>query len=48
MAHEGRRFYRMTLHQRIQHVVAVATFSALVLTGFPMKFAGEPWSYPLI
>jgi cytochrome b subunit of formate dehydrogenase len=38
----------MTLHQRIQHIFCFATFSTLVLTGFPIKFAGEPWSYPLI
>lgn len=40
-------FYRLTLHQRIQHVVAMVAFSILVLTGFPLKFAGVAWSYPL-
>ena len=48
MSHGGPRFYRMTLHQRIQHVLVMFTFGTLVLTGFPIKFAGEAWSYPLI
>ena len=47
MSHGGPRFYRMTLHQRIQHLVAFTTFAGVVLTGFPLKFAGEAWTYPL-
>jgi cytochrome b subunit of formate dehydrogenase len=49
MSNTGERtFYRLTLHQRIQHVVAMVAFSVQVLTGFPLKFAGAAWSYPLI
>ncbi len=45
---QERTFYRITLHQRIQHVVIMITFSIQVLTGFPLKFSGVAWSYPLI
>ena len=45
---QGRLFYRMTLNQRIQHLLMVVTFSVQVLTGLPLKFAGAPWTFPLI
>ncbi len=45
---EERLFYRMTLTQRIQHLVMAVTFSIQVLTGLPVKFAGAPWTLPLI
>lgn len=42
---QGRRmFSRMTVSQRIQHWLLVATFGLLVLTGMPMRFAGNPAS----
>ena len=45
---EGRLFYRMTLTQRVQHLLITVTFSIQVLTGLPLKFAGYPWTQPLI
>ncbi len=44
----GRLFYRTTLHQRIQHIVIMVTFALQCLTGYPLKFSGAAWSYPLI
>ncbi len=43
-----RQFYRLTLHQRIQHTLIMITFALQVLTGLPIKFAEAAWSYPLI
>jgi formate dehydrogenase subunit gamma len=45
---QGKSFYRITLHQRIQHVIILVSFSVLVLTGMPLKFANANWCYPLI
>ncbi len=39
-----RRLTRFTVHQRAQHWVLFATFTALVLTGFPIKFADRDWA----
>jgi len=44
----GRKFYRLTLFQRIQHNMIMLTFLFVVLTGFPLKFHGAAWTYPLI
>ena len=44
----GKKFYRLTLNQRIQHNLIMLTFTLVVLTGFPLKFAGASWTYPLI
>ncbi|MBI5788540.1 MAG: hypothetical protein HZA78_06785 [Candidatus Schekmanbacteria bacterium] len=44
----GKMFYRLTLNQRIQHVVIMITFSMVVMTGFSLKFHGASWTYPLI
>ncbi|MFA5865589.1 MAG: cytochrome b/b6 domain-containing protein [Phycisphaerae bacterium] len=42
---EGRKFLkRFTPHQRIQHWVLFISFTTLVITGFPIKFADESWS----
>lgn len=41
-------FYRMTLNQRIQHTLGIFTFAFLVMTGLPLKFAGEPWALYII
>jgi cytochrome b subunit of formate dehydrogenase len=32
-------FIRMTLSQRIQHVLIIISFITLALTGFPLRFA---------
>ena len=42
---EGRRrLIRFTPAQRVQHWILVVLFAALVVTGFPMKFASHLWS----
>ncbi len=42
---EGRRrLTRFTPHQRLQHWFLVVMFTTLVVTGFPIKFADDPWS----
>lgn len=38
------RLVRFSIGQRIQHWVLAGLFILLVLTGFPMKFAHEPWA----
>src|SRR5690606_29900561 len=35
---------RFTPHQRVQHRVLFASFTALVITGFPIKFADRAWA----
>ncbi len=39
---------RFTPHQRIQHWILAASFTLLVLTGFPIKFADRPWAEWLV
>jgi len=42
---EGRRrLTRFSVNQRVQHWVLAVFFAALVVTGFPMKFADQPWA----
>lgn len=43
-----RRFKRMTLNQRIQHIVLMTSFFTLVLTGFPLTFPSSPASPEII
>ncbi len=42
-----RRFERFTLNERMQHVVLLATFMILVITGFALKFPDSWWALPL-
>lgn len=37
-----RRFKRMTLNQRIQHVTLMTSFFTLVITGFPVTYPNNP------
>ena len=37
-------FYRLTLNQRIQHVILAVTVVFLVLTGMPLKFHDASWA----
>ncbi len=47
--HEGRRaLSRFTPHQRVQHWLLVLSFTALVVTGFPIKFADKAWAAWLV
>jgi len=46
---QGReRLKRFTPHQRVQHWILFASFTALVLTGFPLKFADHNWAEWLV
>ena len=36
-------FHRLTLNQRIQHIVIFTTFTLLALTGLPLKFHHTAW-----
>ncbi|MCK5255333.1 MAG: hypothetical protein KAQ81_04865, partial [Deltaproteobacteria bacterium] len=44
----GERFFlRLTLNQRIQHIVLILSFSILALTGMPMKYFHSSWGASL-
>jgi cytochrome b subunit of formate dehydrogenase len=43
-----RVFERLTLNERIQHVVLLVTFIILALTGFALKFPDTWWARPLV
>ncbi len=46
---EGRRkLTRFTVKQRVEHWLLAISFTLLVLTGFPMKFADRDWASALI
>jgi cytochrome b subunit of formate dehydrogenase len=38
-----REFERFSLFQRVQHWALIASFTALALTGLPMRFPGAAW-----
>jgi formate dehydrogenase gamma subunit len=42
------KLQRFNLHQRFQHWLLAICFITLVLTGFPLKFAGQAWAAWLI
>ncbi len=44
---EQRFFLRLTLNQRIQHIVLILSFSILALTGMPMKYFDSSWGTSL-
>lgn len=33
---------RLDIHQRIQHIMLIVSFTTLVITGLPLRFAGSP------
>lgn len=41
---DERFFLRLTLNQRIQHIVLILSFTILALTGMPMKYFDSSWS----
>lgn len=43
-----RQLTRFTPWQRVQHWVLVLLFTSLVVTGFPLKFAAQPWAGAVI
>lgn len=44
---ERKEFPRLTLAQRIQHILIFSSLLTLAVTGFPIKFAAAPWAEPL-
>jgi len=44
----GREFERLTINERIQHFLLMASFILLVYTGFAMKWPESWWAAPLI
>lgn len=43
-----RKLKRVPLNFRVQHWLLAVLFVALAITGFPMKFADEPWSRTVV
>lgn len=41
-------FLRFNLSQRLEHLVLMVSFTALVVTGLPQKFYGEGWAQAII
>lgn len=41
---ERQEFPRLTLNQRIQHILIFSSLLTLVLTAFPIKFCNAPWA----
>ena len=44
-------FLRLTLNQRMQHILLLVSFTVLTLTGLPMKYFDTTWGmflYPLL
>lgn len=44
----ARLFERLTLNERVQHLVLLSTFIVLVITGFALKFPESWWAQPLV
>lgn len=44
----GQEYRRFSSIQRAQHVLLIASFVLLAVTGLPQKFAGEPWAETMI
>lgn len=42
------QYPRFSLAQRIEHVIQLASFTLLAVTGLPQKFAAEPWAEAMI
>lgn len=42
-AAEGRRYTRFTVAQRVQHILLAVSFTLLVVTGMPLRFAETEW-----
>lgn len=43
-----REFERLSLNQRIQHIVLITSFTTLVVTGMPIRYAESPVSQTLV
>ncbi len=39
-----RTFERLTLNQRVQHVILMVSFTTLVVTGLPVRYHETPWA----
>lgn len=47
-AREPEWFYRFSVSQRLEHLVLMVSFAALVLTGLPQKYSGAGWAEWLV
>lgn len=47
-AKEERYFERLTLNQRVQHIILIMSFSLLVITGLPLRYSGSAASSEII
>ncbi|MHB0913713.1 MAG: formate dehydrogenase subunit gamma [Armatimonadota bacterium] len=45
---EERYFVRLTLNQRVQHIIMMISFFTLVFTGLPVRYASSPISYFIV
>jgi formate dehydrogenase subunit gamma len=43
-----REFERLSLNQRIQHIILISSFTLLVLTGMPIRYADSPVSATMV
>lgn len=43
-SHTREKLIRFHMHQRVQHWILALSFTALCITGFPIKFADRPWA----
>lgn len=43
-----RSYVRFSLDQRVEHALLIVSFTLLMLTGLPQKYAGSPWAETLI
>ena len=44
----GRLFERLTVSERIQHLILLSTFTILAISGFALKFPEAWWARPLV
>ena len=48
VAKQERYFERLTLNQRVQHIILIVSFSLLVITGLPLRYSGSAASSEII
>jgi cytochrome b subunit of formate dehydrogenase len=42
-----KKYVRMTLNERVQHLNLIINFAILVVTGFALKYSGAAWTSPI-
>jgi cytochrome b subunit of formate dehydrogenase len=48
VARSGADFVRFSVGQRLEHLLMIASFTTLVLTGVPQKFLGSGWAQTMV